>query len=218
MILDSLTALLSAHDLPDPAPPDPMPLFTAWYEDAHACGKYDYPNAMSLATATPDGCPSVRVVLCKGIEGDAGAVHFYTNYASRKGSELGSNPRAAVVFYWPHASRQARLEGSIEKLSDGENDAYFKQRPLISRIGANISRQSTPIQSRRQIVEAAVTLAKLAATGHEIQRPADWGGYRMRLNSVELWSGREGRLHQRVVWRRESTEPGAAWTSTLLSP
>ena len=150
MITESLTALLSAHDLPEPAPPDPMPLFVGWFRDAEACGKYDDPNAMSLATATPDGRPSVRVVLCKGIEADTGAIHFYTNYGSRKGSELERNPLAAVVFHWPHAKRQARLEGIIEKLTEAESDAYFKSRPLLSRIGASISRQSTPIESRRR--------------------------------------------------------------------
>jgi len=218
MVTESLTALLSAHDLPEPAPPDPMPLFVGWFRDAEACGKYDDPSAMSLATATPDGRPSVRVVLCKGIEADTGAIHFYTNYGSRKGSELERNPLAAVVFHWPHAKRQARLEGIIEKLTEAESDAYFKSRPLLSRIGASISRQSTPIESRRQLVEAALSLAKSVAMGREIRRPEDWGGYRMRLRSVELWSGRDGRLHQRIVWRRGSTDTGAAWTSTLLSP
>lgn len=218
MITEALTALLSAHDLPEPAPPDPMPLLVEWYRDAGASGKYDDFNAMSLATATPDGQPSVRMVLCKGIDADTGAIHFYTSYVSRKGSELERNPRAAVVFHWPHAKRQARLEGNIEKVSEAESDAYFKSRPLLSRIGASISRQSEPIESRRLLVLAALALAKSAAMGHEIRRPQDWGGYRIRLRSVELWSGRDGRLHQRIAWRRDSTDTGSAWTSTLLSP
>lgn len=218
MITEAITDLLAVHDLPEPAPADPMPLFVQWFDEAKGSGKYDDPNAMSLATCTPDGMPSVRIVLCKGIEQDAGAIHFYTNYESRKGCELSANPRAAVVFHWPHAKRQARLEGVIEKLSEVESDAYFKSRPLISRIGASISRQSTPIESRKHLVEAAIALAKSAALGHEIPRPKHWGGYRIRLTSVELWSGRDGRLHQRVRWRRPSAVPGTAWSSELLSP
>lgn len=218
MITDALTDLLSVHDLPEPAPRDPMPLFVEWFREAKASAKYEDPNAMSLATATPDGSPSVRIVLCKGIEPDTGSIQFYTNYESRKGAELARNPQAAVVFHWPHAKRQARLEGIIEKLTSAESDTYFKSRPLLSRIGAVVSRQSTPIESRKQLVESALSIATSAAMGHEIQRPGNWGGYRIRLKAVELWSGRDGRLHQRILWRRDSPEPGSPWTSTLLAP
>lgn len=217
MLTNTLTELLSAHDIPEPPPAEPMALLASWYDEAKQSKKYDDFNAMSLATATRDGVPSVRMVLCKSVEIAAGAVVFYTNYQSRKGQELETNPRAAGVFHWPHVTRQARFEGIVEHMSPAESDEYFHSRPLLSRIGACVSPQSTPIESRTKLVEAAMTLSKSAALGHAIKRPEHWGGYRIRLTSVELWSGRTGRLHQRIVWKRD-VATGEDWKWTYLAP
>lgn len=218
MLANVVTELFSAHDIPDPPPAEPVQLLASWYEEARESRKYADFNAMSLATAARDGMPSVRVVLCKGIEVEAGAVVFYTNYRSRKGREIEGNPRAAGVFHWPHATRQARFEGVVERLSAAESDAYFASRPLLSRIGACVSPQSERIESRETIVSAAMTLSKAAALGTPITRPEHWGGYRIRLTMVELWSGKTGRLHQRVAWNRATATPGSAWTWSYLAP
>lgn len=219
MITELLAGLLSAHDLPDPPPADPVPTLVRWLEEARASGKYEDPNAMTLATATREGAPSARMVLCKGIETGTSAsppaLTFFTNYESRKAQELEVNPRAAAVFHWPHAKRQARIEGEIRRTSAAESDAYFATRALLSRVGATVSRQSHPIASRAELVRAAMSVAAGAATGN-LPRPAWWGGYRLVMRTVELWSGREGRLHQRVEWRREGD--AQAWTWRLLSP
>lgn len=218
MITELLENLVSAHDLPDPPPADPMPLLADWYVDAKHCGKYDDFNTIALATATPDGVPSVRIVLCKSIEPARPALTFFTNYQSRKGRELADNPRASAVFHWPHAKRQARVEGTIERMTAAESDEYFRSRPLVSRIGACVSRQSEPIESRSKIISAAMALAGSVALGAELSRPDYWGGFRLIINTVELWSAREGRLHQRVAWQRTSAGPPLAWKHALLSP
>ncbi|MBL8991393.1 MAG: pyridoxamine 5'-phosphate oxidase [Phycisphaerae bacterium] len=216
IIIDQLTRLLSVADLPDPPPADPMPLLQRWLDDAAASKRYDDPNAMALATADAAGAPSVRMVLCKSVEPADGALVFFTNYHSRKGRDLDANPRCAAVFHWPHARRQARAEGTVRRLTDAESDAYFDSRPLLSRIGAVVSRQSEPIASRAELVSAAVRLAGSAALGHAVRRPPHWGGYRLTAHTVELWSGHDGRLHQRVQWTRAA--PAAPWTYRLLSP
>src|SRR5262245_1378356 len=124
LIVRALTHLLASSALPDPPPADPMPLLRSWFEDARDAKRYDDFDAMALATATPDGAPSVRMLLCKRIEVDPPALVFYTSYASRKGRELTSNPRAAAVFHWPHAGRQARVEGVVRVTEPAESDEY----------------------------------------------------------------------------------------------
>jgi pyridoxamine 5'-phosphate oxidase len=217
VITEMLASLMSTHDLTEPPQPDPMPLLIEWFREAERSGKYKDHNAFCLATATPDGVPSARMVLCKTIE-PQGSLTFFTNYESRKGLELASNPRAAAVFHWPHAGRQARLEGTIQRVSAAESDEYFRSRSLLSRIGASVSRQSTPIVSRAQLVSAAMPLARAAATGAEIPRPAHWGGFRLTARAVELWANREGRLHQRILWRRSDTDRAGGWDPILLAP
>ena len=212
-----ITELLGAHDLPAQPPHDPMPLLLEWWEDARTRGGYADHNAMSLATATPDGFPSARIVLCKSIESDPPALVFFTNYESRKGRELDANPRAAALFHWPHAKRQVRVEGSVRRVSDEESDAYFRTRPLLSRIGACVSRQSEPIESSQALVAAAMRKARSAMLEGDIQRPPHWGGYRVLIESVELWSAREGRLHDRVRWTRAPDGSPAAWRHVRLS-
>ncbi|MBX3408713.1 MAG: pyridoxamine 5'-phosphate oxidase [Phycisphaeraceae bacterium] len=218
MIDELLTSLLVTRDLPDPPPPDPLPLLKVWYEEARACGKYDDFNAMSLATATATGVPSVRIVLCKSIDHESARVVFFTNYESRKGRELASNPHAAAVFHWPHAKRQVRIEGAVVRVTPEESDAYFATRPLLSRIGAHVSPQSRPIKSRSDIIKAAKAFAGHLVTGESIKRPDWWGGFAINITAVELWSSREARLHHRIRWQREGTSLPARWTSDLLAP
>lgn len=215
MITELITRLLSAQDLPETPPADPMPTLVEWLADAQKSGKYDDPNAMALATATRDGAPSARMVLCKSIELSPPALTFFTNFLSRKGDELRDNPRAAAIFHWPHAKRQARVEGTVVRMSDHEADEYFRTRALLSRIGATVSPQSRPIASRQELVKAALSVAATLASGGELPRPAHWGGFRILATSVELWSAREGRLHQRLLWKRE---PTGAWSVCMLAP
>lgn len=226
MLSQAIERLLAVTDLPEPPPPDPFPLLAQWLEEARASGRYDDPSAVALATATPGAVPSVRMVLVKAIEPAPGSLTFFTNYESRKAQELEANPRAAMVFHWPHAKRQARVEGLVERTSPAESDAYFATRPLLSRIGATISRQSRVIASRAELVAKATRLAASAALALSLPRPSYWGGYRLIASSVELWSGRDGRLHQRVCWRRDlpgstargTSEASSPWTPELLSP
>jgi len=225
-----LTALVACDDLPERLPDEPMALLGAWYEDASRSGAYEDFNAMVLATATPDGVPSSRVVLCKALELEPGSLVFYTNYRSRKGRELDSNPRASCVFHWTHARRQARLEGVVGRVSEAESEAYFASRPLLSRVGAIVSRQSEPLASRAALVGEAGKLAAIGASGGRLERPEHWGGYRLTLARVELWSARNGRLHDRAVWVRDLEPAGgdgvsdgsvwraSAWRGERLQP
>jgi pyridoxamine 5'-phosphate oxidase len=168
------------------------------------------PEAAALATATPDGRPSVRIVLLRGLD-DRG-VSFYTNRESRKGRELDANPQAAVVVHWPALERQIRLEGPVERLSDAESDAYFASRPHGSRIGAWASHQGTVIAGREEL-EARV--AELAVRYPDaVPRPPHWGGYLLRPVAIELWEGRPSRLHDRVHFVRD----GDGWRAERLSP
>lgn len=221
MLSEILSQLLATRDLPEPPPPSPMNLLVEWFDDARTSERYDDPNAMGLATSTTEGVPSVRMVLCKGIDVENGELTFFTNYQSRKGRELTANPQAAALFHWPHAKRQARVEGVVERLPAHESDAYFNSRPLLSRIGACVSPQSTPIDSSAELVENALRLARSVALGGSLTRPDWWGGYRLRIVAAELWSGRGGRLHQRVRWARAMTSPSdspAEWRVSLLAP
>lgn len=213
------------QELPDPLPPDPLPLFVRWFREAAAAAHQPNPDAMVLATSTPRGRPSARVVLCKGIDATEGELVFYTNYLSRKGSELEANPLASAVFHWDHMGRQARVEGTVRRTTEAESDAYFAGRPLVSRIGAWASEQGRPVGSRAEMHEkVAAAIDRLGLNlgqvmsgdpGAAVPRPAWWGGFRMTLHSVELWISGEGRLHDRAVWTRE---PGGPWTATRLQP
>jgi len=193
-----------------------MPLLLEWFEEARRCGRYDDFNAMTLATATPNGEPSARIVLCKAIEADPPAIVFYTSYASRKGEEIAANPCAAGVFYWPHAKRQARIEGRVERTSAAESDAYFQTRPLLSRISASVSPQSQAISSRASVIAEAMRIGRRAALGMKVQRPEHWGGFRILPQRIELWSACTGRLHDRAVWTRDDGSDVRGWTSQRL--
>jgi len=192
--------------------PSPLKLLAAWLEEARAAKSHD-PDAMVLATATPQGAPSSRVVFCRGL--DESGVRFFTNYESRKGKELAANERAAALFFWPVLHRQARLEGVVEKLAAAESDAYFAQRPRGNQLGAWASAQSHAIESL-DVVRARH--AELARTWHgqEVPRPPFWGGYRLVPSTVELWQEGEHRLHTRRSFKRDGK--ASVWIETLLAP
>jgi len=215
-ILEALTRLIACDDLPETLPHDPIPLLVEWFEDARRCEHDDDFNAMTLATATANGEPSARIVLCKAIETAPPALVFYTSYASRKGEELAANPRAAAVFYWPRAKRQARIEGHVERTTEAESDAYYRSRPLLSRIGASVSPQSQAIASRASVVAEAMRLGRRAVLGLDVQRPSHWGGFRILPNRIELWSASSGRLHDRAVWTRDDCAQEHNWLAQRL--
>jgi pyridoxamine 5'-phosphate oxidase len=188
---------------------DPIRLFTAWLEDAVNAG-LPLPNAMTLATVTPEGAPDARIVLLKGLE--HGAFAFYTNYSSRKARELEARPAACLVFQWSELERQVRIEGSVEKVSAQESDAYFASRPLGARLSAWASEQSATVASRA-VLEAAMAAAR-ARFGDAPPRPPQWGGYRVIPERIEFWQGRADRLHDRLLYTREA----AGWKIERLAP
>ncbi len=189
------------------ADPDPIRQFSSWYAAVISLG-VPQPNQMALATATPAGEPSVRMVLLKSFD-DAGFV-FYTNYESRKGRELDANPRAALLFYWFDLHRQVRVAGTVSKVGREESAAYFATRPLQARAGAFVSRQSAILEDRA-VLDREV--ANLAASGG-VPLPDHWGGYRLQPSEIEFWQGRESRLHDRLLY----TRTGSAWGMARLYP
>ena len=189
---------------------DPIRQFQTWLNEAFAA-KLPLAEAMTLATATPDGKPSARMVLLKQVDHD-GFV-FYTNYNSAKARQLDANPYAALVFFWVQFDRQVRVEGSISKTSAEESRAYFSTRPRESQIGAWASEQSEEIANRAVLEERAVELEKQYG-GRDIDCPEHWGGYRLKPERIEFWKSRIGRLHDRILYQRQ----GDSWTITRLAP
>ncbi|MCB9531883.1 MAG: pyridoxamine 5'-phosphate oxidase [Myxococcales bacterium] len=189
--------------------PDPLAQLRAWVQDAVAASAPDA-SAMTLSTLTSDGAPTARVVLLKAVD-DRGAV-FYTNQRSAKGEQLARDPRAALSFFWATLERQVRLEGTVERVTDAEADAYFATRPRDSQLGAWASNQSQPVASRADL-EAAMADAD-ARFPDVVPRPPHWGGYRLLPHRVELWQGRAGRLHDRVEYRRQLD----GWRLRRLAP
>lgn len=190
--------------------PDPLAQFRRWYHEAEASG-VRAPEAMALATATSGGAPSVRMVLLKGAD-DRGFA-FYTGYVSRKGAELDANPRAALLFYWDPLGRQVRIEGSVDRVSEEESDAYFATRPRGAQLAATASRQSSVLANREEI-DLRVAELDREPVSSEVPRPAHWGGYRLVPDTYEFWQHREDRLHDRLRYRRTD----GAWTIERLSP
>jgi len=189
---------------------DPLELFSSWYDEAQRAGYY-LPEAITLATATPDGTPSARMMLLKGF--DRRGFRFFTNYDSRKGKELEANPKASMVFYWNTLQRQVRIEGAVEKLPREESEAYFRTRPRGSQLGAWASNQSSVLTDRKQLDDRFAELERRFA-GEEVPLPDFWGGFRLVPRRIEFWQGRANRLHDRLRYTRE----GDRWTLERLSP
>lgn len=191
---------------------DPFVMFAAWFAQAVETALPE-PNAMTLATAAPDGTPSARVVLLKAV--DAAGFVFFTDYRSRKGVELAANPKAALVFHWQELERQVRVVGSVSRIHDAESDAYYRTRPLGSRFGAWASEQSAVLRSRAEL-EGRLAAVEARHPDGDVPRPSHWGGFRVSPVEVEFWQGRESRLHDRLRYRRAGGDD--SWMVERLSP
>jgi pyridoxamine 5'-phosphate oxidase len=189
---------------------DPVAQFGRWFGEAERADLIE-PNAMTLATSSPDGRPSARIVLLKGF-GPDGFV-FFSNYASRKGDELAANPNAALVFWWPPLERQVRLEGSVERTTTEESEAYWASRPLGSRLAALASAQSQVLTGREELVRRVEELAARHRDG-DVPLPEAWGGYRLVPDAFEFWQGQPNRLHDRFRYTRRQD----GWLVERLSP
>ncbi|MFI5251642.1 MAG: pyridoxamine 5'-phosphate oxidase [Bacteroidota bacterium] len=190
---------------------NPIVQFNRWFEEAIAA-KVPYPNAMSLATATREGKPSVRIVLLK--HADAHGFVFYSNYDSRKGDELSRNAHASLAFFWAELERQVRIEGEVKKISERESDEYFQSRPRGSQIGAWASRQGDVLTSRKELEREFKRLER-QYDNKPVQRPPHWGGYRLEPNFIEFWQGRPNRLHDRIIYTLQN---GDNWKISRLAP
>lgn len=213
---------LPSQGLPDPLPPDPLQVAEKWLRQAWDEQVQPNPNAMVVATVAAGGQPSARVVLCKDIVLPDGYLVFYTNYDSRKGAELAACPRAAAVFHWDALHRQVRVEGFVVKSPAAESDDYFASRPWQSRVGAWASQQSRPIGTRAQLIEQLRAAGRRFETppvgpdareedeteSVDVPRPPHWGGYRLWIESAELWVEGEYRIHDRARWTRTLTPCG----------
>jgi pyridoxamine 5'-phosphate oxidase len=188
---------------------DPLPRVRDWIAEATSAGVPE-PDAAALSTASPDGRPSVRFVLVRGV--DERGLRFFTNYGSRKGRELDANPFAALAMWWPGLQRQLRAEGPVERLGAEESDAYFASRGRGSRLGAWASKQGSVIAGR-EVLDARIEELE-AQYGDEVPRPGYWGGFLLRPVAIEFWEGRANRLHDRTHFLRD----GDGWRSERLSP
>lgn len=187
----------------------PIEQFSVWWDEAINSDITEV-NAMTLATTTSDGIPAARIMLLKNFTNEG--FIFFTNYLSRKGTMLSQNPHAALVFFWKELERQVRVEGVVSKVSEEESDAYFKSRPVGSRIGAWASPQSTPIAGRHIIEENVKKYSE--QFGGEIPRPPHWGGFIVKPSKVEFWQGRSSRLHDRILYTQLNNE----WSIERLAP
>jgi len=227
--------------LPDPLPAEPLSVAASWLETARTRRDQPNPNAMVVASVGVEGQPSARVVLCKEIVVNPGYIAFHTNYDSRKGHEIETHPRVAIVMHWDHLYRQVRIEGRVVRAPVAESDAYFKTRPWQRRVGAWASEQSKPVGSRADLEAAVVAAAQRfnvpvpgpedtpapAGLGDHIPRPPHWGGYHVYAEAVELWVEGESRIHDRARWTRkllsgaDAQQPptiGSGWSVTRLQP
>ena len=201
----------NGHLLEENAASDPFEQFEKWFADAIAA-KLDLPDAMTLATATPQGIPSARMVVLRGF--DAKGFCFYTDYESQKGRELAENPNAALVFYWRELDRQVRSTGIVEKMTAEESDAYFASRPVESQLAVQTERQSLVISGREHLIDG-FQHAERTYSSDIIPRPPHWGGYRLVPNLFEFWQGCPNRLHDRLCY---TLQPDGTWEMKRLSP
>ena len=192
---------------------DPLRQFERWFEDA-VRAKVPLPNAMTLATVTPEGAPSARIVLLKGVE--SGGFLFYTNYLSRKGRELERRARACLLFLWSDLERQVRIDGTVSKVTTAESDSYYASRPLGARLSAWASAQSATVDNR-EVLEKAMAETRRRYSDNP-PRPPHWGGYRVEPQEIEFWQGRSDRLHDRLRYRRSGAGDEMRWTIERLSP
>jgi pyridoxamine 5'-phosphate oxidase len=190
---------------------DPFRQFGLWFQDAMDAGLRE-PNAMTLATADLTGAPSARVVLLKSF--DAQGFVFFTNYGSRKGRELASNPACSLVFFWNELERQVRVVGQAEKILEAESEAYFQSRPRESQLGAWVSEQSAEISGREELTARLAELEQRFAQVDPLPKPEHWGGYLVRPVAIEFWQGRVGRLHDRLLYRQQVS----GWSRVRLAP
>ncbi|WP_193614332.1 pyridoxamine 5'-phosphate oxidase [Nocardioides lijunqiniae] len=188
---------------------DPVAMFGGWFADVRAANLHE-PNAMVVSTVSAEGRPSSRMVLLKGVADDG--FRFFTNTASRKGSDLAANPACSLLFPWHLLERQVRVDGTASLLPRADVEAYFASRPRGSQLGAWASHQSSPVAGREEL-DAAYADAERRFPD-EVPVPPEWGGYLVRPELVEFWQGRRGRLHDRLVYRRE----GSAWVAERLAP
>ena len=221
----------SSQSLPDPLPGDPLPIAETWLRQAFDEQVQPNPNTMTLATVAASGQPAARIVLCKDLVLPEGYVVFYTNYESRKGAELAAQPRAAALFHWDTLYRQVRIEGFVVKSPARESDDYFASRPWQSRVGAWASQQSREVGTRHQLIEQLRAAGRRFHTppigpdaagadddpqGVRVPRPPHWGGYRLWIETLELWVEGQYRVHDRARWTRALTPvaDGHLYTAT----
>jgi len=193
---------------------DPIRQFKRWFDEALKAGQEE-PNAMTLATASPDGLPDARIVLLKGV--DEEGFRFYTNHQSTKGKMMAANNRVALVFFWKKTERQVRILGEAYRLSEEVSTEYYKSRPKGSQIGAWISPQSQVIESRAVIEDAYAKLEKQNQEKERLDKPPHWGGYVVKPYQIEFWQGRTSRLHDRLRYTLSDLEP-KKWTLERLAP
>ena len=208
-----------AEPLPDPLPDDPLPLVETWLAEASAAVRNA--TAMTLATVTPDGRAAARMVICRGFDPKAGWFVFYTDRDSEKGRDLAAHPQAVLVFHWPHAERQVRVDGPVTPAPDSDSDHYWATRPRDARVAAVASLQSRPLRSRAELLARVAEVDRRHAD--DVPRPPRWGGYRVWAERIELWAGQPARIHDRACWTRPLTPAdggwaGGAWRATRLMP
>lgn len=216
-------SLESRFELTDPLSESPGPLLSRWFEEARATASIRNPDAMALATVDEEGCPQVRLVLCRGFEERKASFTFFTHYDSPKGRDLAREKQASAAFYWDPLGLQVRVTGSVKKASEGVSDAYFAGRGRYSQISAWASRQSAEVKSRAELDRIHAEQAETLEREHgskKLPRPLGWGGFVLEANRIELWAEGEGRVHDRARWTRGTNTPDGkpSWRVTRLQP
>ena len=207
-------------DLLDPIPANPFPTLVRWFEEARACDSIPNPEAMAVASVDAAGDPQVRLVLCRGFDPKEGRFEFFTNYESDKGVQLDAHPRASCVIHWDPLGRQVRFTGAVVRTTEERSDTYFASRDPLSQISAWASRQSRVVKDRETLEASRAALRARLGDGSAvpIPRPPHWGGLVIEAEHIELWSAREGRLHDRARWSRRREGTTTRWDGARLQP